>query len=318
MVPVERGDLAQRREQLRHRLESPVGLLLQALLDDLLELRGGPRRGRRLVHGRRDLVEVGVEDLHGVAVERRVARDHGVQEDADGVDVGPVIDLLVAIEGLRRRVSGRAEELAREGDLRRLAAELHEPEVEDLGEVRVVVPLHQQDVRGLQIPVDDPLAVGLPEALAHLLGYVDRPLGRHLPLVPQHGADVVALQVLHDDEQDAVVGLAEVEDGDRVGVGEPRRRGRLAQEPTLEVGIVVDAVGGLEDLDGHAPTQGALHRGVDLAHSAAPEHPLDLVAPREQLPRARHHRIDRRHAADGVREHAPRGAGIVLGHLLLE
>ena len=91
---------------------------------------------------------------------------------------------------------------------------------------------------------------------------------------------VLALDVLEDDVL-APVGLAAVDDGDDVRVGEPRDGARLAAEPLDVLRIVREAL--VQDLDRDQPAELAVARPVDARHAARAAQLLQLVPPREQL-----------------------------------
>src|SRR5690606_36371248 len=85
----------------------------------------------------------------------------------------------------------------------------------------------------------------------------------------------LALEPDHDEEKRAIVEGAEVEDLDDVGVAERADYARFAQE-ALDVGALQAPVG-VEDLDRHLLVEPHVHRGVDRAHRAAPDEPMDPV-----------------------------------------
>ena len=92
---------------------------------------------------------------------------------------------------------------------------------------------------------------------------------------------------LHDDERRPLV-LANVEDGDGVGVVERRRSAGLAEEASVGIGVgapVALAVG--DDLESHAPPQPGVMGAVDAAHPSLPEWRLDRVAV-ERVARLQH------------------------------
>ena len=130
---------------------------------------------------------------HGVAGEERPAGEHLVEQDAEGPDVGALVDRLAA-RLLRAHVGGGAEDEPGRGPgvgegrrLRRVAARpaartvaapgLRETEVEDLD----LALRRQLHVRGLQVAVDDALLVGLLQGLGDLLREADRLVERDGP-----------------------------------------------------------------------------------------------------------------------------------------
>ena len=107
------ADALERREHLVHRAEALVRVLRHAAGDDLLE-RGRHLRVRvHLPEGRRLLVHVRHQDVDAVrAIERHLAGEHLVHDDAERVDVRPGVD-AVAADLLGRHVLRAAHEEAR-------------------------------------------------------------------------------------------------------------------------------------------------------------------------------------------------------------
>ena len=117
-----------------------------------------------------------------------------------------------------------------------------------------------------------------------------------------------ALDVLHHEEERAVVGGAEVGDVDDVGVLDARGGARLAPETLDQIGRA--RVRRVQDLDRHALADLDVLGLVDAAHAAFAAQALDVVAAGEQRPdhaRAFFERLGRgrRLAAFAAR---PRGA----------
>jgi hypothetical protein len=106
---------------------------------------------------------------------------------------------------------------------------------------------------------------------ADLLGDVEDPAPGKGLLVRQHLGQRLPLHVLHGDEVDAVLGLAVVDDSDRVWVAQLRGEARLEEEAPLERRILLRGEVGVEDLERHHPVERRLHRLVDLAHPSGAE-----------------------------------------------
>ena len=121
-----------------------------------------------------------------------------------------------------------------------------------------------QDVFRLDVAVDDAGFMCVLQRLGDLrheferVALGDRPIDQQLP---QAGA----FHEFHDDVV-KLVGLADVEHRDDVGMSQLGQRPRLADEPLLKlaVGLVV----GPEDLDGHVPVEQRLTAFVDGTHPA--------------------------------------------------
>ena len=116
------------------------------------------------------VVHADVDDdlLVGGAGVRRPPREALVEDGAHRPEIRSRVDVGLGLGLLRRHVEGRAQHRALAGERvhRRLplAAHLGDAEVEDLGEVGVVVAIDQEDVVGLEIAVDDARLVGAVEA----------------------------------------------------------------------------------------------------------------------------------------------------------
>ncbi len=121
---------------------------------------GQTRHGDRWRGDRRgaDLHEQVADTL---ALERQDAGDALVSDDAERPEVGPVVDVAQTARLLGRHVVGRPEDGARLRAARKAllaggGLDLRDAEVEHLGDLVVVVGrAHEEDVLGLQIPVDD-------------------------------------------------------------------------------------------------------------------------------------------------------------------
>ena len=155
--------------------------------------------------------------------ERVLAREHDVEHHAQGEDVGPLV-LRVVLPLLRRHVGRRAaaHTLPPEG--------VSHPEVEDLH----LAPVGDEHVGGLEVPVHDPLGVGVGEPARHLHGDVHRLLDRQRPVVEPllQGLPVQELE----DQVRATIAAPDVVERDQVGVGEPRDRLGLANHPSVLAG----------------------------------------------------------------------------------
>ena len=155
-----------------------------------------------------------------------------------------------------------------------------------------------QQVRRLDVPVDDPLAVGMAQAPGRLRGVIDGHGDRQRPPLLDEAMQVPALDVLHDEEGDAP-GLVGVVGRDDVGVRQRRRRPDLPAEPP-ELLRGIDGAGG-QDLQGDDPIHRAVEGPEDDAHAAGAEQVQDDVA------------VDQQRVAPPLQE----DLGLVLGELAL-
>ena len=188
---------------------------------------------------------------------------------------------VLALCLLGREVAGRAEHRARHRQ-RVHSGGAGDSEVRD---VDVVVPV-EQEVRRLDVSVDDAMAVGGVERR----GRLPEPFERLPDLLGAVYTDPVlegtAAQVLHDDEGPLRV-LADVEDRDDVRLpGQPRRRQRLACEPSSDRVVARVAVG--EQLDRDGAPERRVGRAVDLAHSSARDALRRAIARRQDVRVDRH------------------------------
>ena len=289
----------ERPEQLVHRLEPVRALLRHAPQHDGLELCVDGEVGAELPRGHWRLVQVLQDDVHGAhRRERHLAGEHLVEQDAQRIEVAALIGALVA-GLLRRDVVRRPHEGAGIGDLTvRVVAveELHQAEVEHLDEVVIVVLPQEHDVGRLQVAVDDPQRMRLSQRAADLLRHVDDALLRERALLLHRLRQRAAVEELHGDEEDAVLGAPVVVEGDGVGVRQPGGDRRLEEEALVEIGIAV--VAGAEDLEGHHPVERRLQRLVDAAHATLPDRLDDAVpivdgAPDQRIGLGRGRRVRR-------------------------
>ena len=149
--------------------------------------------------------------------------------------------------------------------------QLGEAEVQDLHPAVV----GDEDVLGLQVPVDDPLLVRGGEAVDDLERVVDRSARGELA----SGDDLaqrLPFQQLLDDVGRARMGVrADVVDGSDVRVVQEPCGLRLLLEPAQAIGV-----GGerrRQDLDRHVAPEARVPGAVDLAHPPGPDGRENLV-----------------------------------------
>ena len=142
-------------------------------------------------------------------------------------------------------------------------------EIEDLGHPVV----QDEDVARLDVAMDDALLVGVREAVADLHHQRQLALEGHVPALGDDLLQLLAFQVLHDDEQAPLV-LAQVVDRDDVGMAELRAGLGLAEEPRPQL-IVMSTFSEMTlratgaSAGGRSPCNGA--------HASPPDLRLDLV-----------------------------------------
>ncbi len=149
---------------------------------------------------------------------------------------------------------------------------MREAEVQDLHETVA----QDKDVGGLDVAVNDPLLVGVVEALADLDHDRQLVLDQQALAGGDQLAQFAALQEFHDDVELALL-LTHVVDGHDVGVVEAGTGLGLAEESRADFLGDVDVVG--DDLEGHQTVQLGVAGLVDYAHPP-PAYPLeDLILP---------------------------------------
>ena len=148
---------------------------------------------------------VGVELAgRGEGADGQAACEDLVEDDAEGVDVGAVVDAGGVLALLGRHVVSAAHGRVRDGQLARdrgrAADDACDAEVGELGRARRV----EQDVGRLEVAVDDVVLVGVLEGRADAVHQLQGVLGRQGAVAAQVVAQAAALDELHDE----VVGVA--------------------------------------------------------------------------------------------------------------
>ena len=246
-------------------------VLRQQLGDDRLER---PRHvGDELVERRRVVVHLPVGDAHRVvAGERRTPGDHLVHHDAERVEVAARVG-LGALGLLRREVRRRAHHRAGLGEVR-LGRRVEGPGDAEVGDLHRAVRA-DEDVRRLDVAVDEPGGVGEAEGGGDLAGDLGRLLRREVAVGAQDVGERAPVDVLHGDEVGRGV-LAPVEHVDDVRVVEVGGRLGLAAEALDEVGV--DGELGEQHLDRHLAIEQAVVAEEHVGHPAAPDALQQLVA----------------------------------------
>ncbi len=287
--------LARRGLDLRHHLAEADGELFGALeaiarffrerLQRDVDERLGDhaiRRDRRRV--RRRLRQVHQDDLRGrLRLEGQPSRKELVENDADRVEVAARVE-RVAATLLGRHVLGRAahDSGARDRRLRFLDLHLREAEVDDLHEVAAAAHRLEDDVLGLEVAVDDVEVMRFGERRERLSEHVDHAPERERPVLVRHAREVFAAQVLHDEVELAVVGLAEIDDRDRVRVVQSARRARLGDEARDRVLFAREVR--VNDLHRDRATERRLLRAIHAAHAADADELEDHEPARQRAP----------------------------------
>jgi hypothetical protein len=186
---------------------------------------------------------------------------------------------LFASRLFRGHVFGRPEDrpLRRETGI---VSERSKTEVEDLDEVFSSTSRRQQDVVALQITMHDAEVVSTRERRAHLLEDVDAPLDRHRSARDLRGKGSTD-EVLHDQIELGVFGLADIVDVDDVCVVDSVRRASFTEHPRAKVRLAAQV--GPNQFDCHDSIDEHVARAVDDAHTAFADSRLEPVTSRYDL-----------------------------------
>ena len=133
--------------------------------------------------------------------------------------------------------------------------------------------LRQHDVGGLEIAMDDALAMRLVERVGDLDGDLQRLVERERPFLEARGQRL-ALEMRHDQVVRAI-DAADVVDAADVGMVQRGDRPGLALEACPRIGIAGDVA--RQDLDGDRAIEARVAGLVDLAHPAGAERRGDLI-----------------------------------------
>ena len=279
------GERLEREREVARGLEALGRVLLESSVNDPRE------RGReRWVDLGGVALARGGEDLgRRRAVERRHAREHLVQHRAEREHVGARVG-HVAVDALRRDVAGCPEQRLRDRLARRrrgrplrraAAAQAGEAEVEDLHP-----PVAgQDDVRGLDVVVQDAPRVGRGEPVADLDRGLER-LADGQPAAQQPALQRLSLDELEDDVRDVAL-VPDIVDGHDRRVLDRSGGARLVLEQPEPLGVARRLE--IEELDRDVAAEAGVARTVHLGHPADTEGGEELVGP-QSPPHLRHGR----------------------------
>ncbi len=272
-----------RQAHLPGRLEALAGVEAQRAVHQRSELGRDPGRGllERLGRLGADQDQELAEQI-GVPV-RRVPAERLVEHHAEGPDVGALIEITVPARLLRRHVERRAEHAPRAREPRRLGGvhrrigfDLGDAEVEQLDDALAVAGLREEEVRRLDVAVDDALVVRALQADAGLRRDAEREVGRERAEALDQLMEILALEVLHHQEGQAPLLVApRAVDADDVRRVDRRRRLGLAREAAHQR-LARRGLRG-DDLDGDARAALRVDRFINRAHPAGPKEAHDLI-----------------------------------------
>ncbi len=259
-------------------LKTLVRIPVERHVDDRLELRVDhreqlPDRPRALV---RDPVH---HHVRGVAGKGLLPGQQLVHDEADREDVAAMIG-GPSHRLLGRHVVRRTQHRAgpRQAARRGISDDARETEVEDLeNAVR-----RQHQVRRLDVAVDDPHLVRVAEAGAQLEDQFEAANQAQRRSAADDLAERLAIDVLHRDERLSLV-LADIVDGDDVGMGQTRRGAGFPGEPLLDL-VVEDR----QDLERNGPIEDRIAGQIQQPHAALAQAIKDFV-PADSLRQRRFH-----------------------------
>ena len=267
-------------------LISQVAVFLQQLAYDPAQVRNqfGIYPGRR----QRGAVQNGLENhRRGSAPEGEPSGRHFIQHCAQRKEIATPVQFFPA--GLfRRHVRDRAERHSRAGQVvhsaqsghgrgsdlfcRGLALGRHQLGQSEIQDLRLRA-LGQEDIRGLEVPMDDPGLVGGFERIGDLdCNFEGLSPGQRLPR--NHVLERLPFQQLHHDEG-LTLELVNFVDGANVGVVETGGGTGFALK-ALQGLRVADQIG-REELQGNASTQSEILGAVNHSHAAAAQLFFDSV-----------------------------------------
>ena len=196
------------------------------------------------------------------------AGQHVVEDKAERVDVGAVIDSL-ALRLLGRHVLERAHDGTQR---RRRAGCTHRARDAEIHDQRAAVG-RDHDVLGLEIAVHDADFVGGAEARRDLLRDRERARHRQLALALQHVREVLPFDERHRQVLDAVE-LAQIVNADDVLVGDLAGEHELALEAPLDFagGPGIEENFGPNDLQRDGDAKLGVPRLIHDTHAAGAKH----------------------------------------------
>ena len=276
-------------EQLLWRLIPGGGILRQHALQHHHQTAGHPRTeeaniGRLFLHVLENPLR------RRTLGEHAVAGQHKIQRAAQRVDIAPDVGGAAVAGLLGCHVIDRADRGAERGqaghviDRTLLGLQLGvgqflladgpgEAEVGEL-EVRLPILVREEKVGGLDVAVDNALAMGVAKGPRRLDGDRARLVGQELAFAVDVLVQVGALDILHRQEKGAV-DLREFVDRDDVLVVEAGRAAGLAPKAFDHARLEGEV--GLEDFEGHGPAEIDIHGLVDGSHAPGGDVGLHLV-----------------------------------------
>ena len=281
-----RHDTLQRAQRVFYRLKPRGRVFLQALHDGRLDVFGQRRRELSGIRGALPNLFQRYRDRR-VPVERRFSGEHFVENQAERVDVGAMVErLALGLFGghIRRRPDHAA------GDRGILRVGARDAEVHHL---QLAIGT-DHDVLGFEVEMHDGLPVRLGEAVGKLARELDGASDFETPLALQETAETLSLHEFHG-EVDCVAGTMELVQTGHVAMGDLVRQQQLVLEALQDLWIGGDLR--LQDLDCQDFTGLAVADLTDNAHATAAQLAEHLI------PRGQGRRRERGHESGLVFRH---------------
>jgi hypothetical protein len=208
--------------------------------------------------------------LEGTAAGEQLEEGH-----AGRPEIGASVDHARVTHLLGRHVHRRAQRDRRGGqrlEVGLLGALLGDAKIEHLDQRRAVEATGEEEVRGLDVAVDDAQRVGLGQRLAGLHHVARRVADRQGSALADQPSQIAPVEQLHDEVRDAVLdpgvedphGVLAAQAHGGAGLAFEARRGARARRPQQE-------------LDGQRLVQVQVCRADDNPHATATELGVDAV-----------------------------------------
>ena len=210
-------------------------------------------------------------DGHGhsaVALEGQTARQHFIQHHAGAVDITAGVQ-SVALGLFGRNIVDAAQRFLRQ----RLMGVCQTGDAE-VSHLDAAVPQYH-DVLGLDIPVDDPPAVGVTETTHDLGDEMQRFPPVHVAPALHILLQCNAVNQLHDNII-RPLRAGDVVNGDDIGVAQLSDRQRFIPEAAAELRVLRQLA--FQYFDGHKPVKAMTLGLIDIGHTAGADQFQQLVA----------------------------------------
>jgi hypothetical protein len=211
-------------------LEPPHGVFFQGLQNRIFN--GRRQVGKELTGKRRRLLDMLLHQVViTIAIERNAPRQHFIKRDPKGIDVSPDVQRLVS-NLFRRHVVKRPQPNSR--CCQTASPEnLCNAEIHDFDDPAFV----DHQIRGLDVPMDDPCVMSMGQARQRLLEQGKGALLGNRSDSPNHLAEGLPIHIFHHHAVTAFELEQSIKRG-QVGMIELGLGSRLRQESLRELGVL--------------------------------------------------------------------------------